>query len=165
MAEHGDTLYVTSHGDQGILVLDQDGEQIDMIIPNVVDQSAKQSVIPNQIAISGDGQCAFTCLHSKKVYLMTLTTHHTQLVSHENIQCPSALLFDAFGNLLIADFTSDSIHLVASGHGLYYGKLLTKRHGIACPNALAFDSDGHLLVAQYGGDVLVVRYRSFEKRL
>ena len=165
MAEHRDRVYVTSCGDKAIRVFDVNGsgsEPVDVIKLHC--STTEQDLVPNHIAINDNGACAFTCLHSKHVYLMSLRDQRVSLVSRDDIHCPSALLFDPFGNLLVADFTADCVHLL-SADGWYYGQLLSKQHGISCPNALAFDNDGHLLVAQYGGDVQVLRYRSLLKRL
>ena len=112
--------------------------------------------------------CSESLTNSDSIFIANMSGCIVHVIENSKdmptpIVCPSALIFDAFSNLLIADFTSDNIHLVSkSGH--YLGCLLSSEHGISCPNAMTFDHDGHLLIAQYGGDVQVYRYLSYVKQ-
>ncbi len=78
------------------------------------------------------------------------------------LKCPSAVCCDSFGNILVADFMNDRVHLL-SKTGEFLGFLLTKENGITCPNFMTLDHENNLYVGQYGGEISVFRYLSFVK--
>jgi len=119
---------------------------------------------PRLYGAGGDGIC-ISCVGADvgrtantEVTGVAAACFDKRLVSE--MKCPSALCCDAFNNILVADFTSDCVHLVSPA-GRFLGRLLTKDDGISCPTFLSLDVDrGRLYVGQYGGEVLVFRYLS-----
>ena len=165
MTEANGLIYISSAGENAIHVYNTKGVFQHTILLPMYDN---EMLNPVCIAVSNTRQIAVTCEKLEKVFLVDNTGCMQHVfesgkdTSHPLV-CPSALTFDAFNNLLVADFTSDSIHLISnSGH--FLGCLLSTEHGISCPNAMAFDHDGHLLIAQYGGDVQIYRYLSYAKQ-
>lgn len=80
------------------------------------------------------------------------------------VKCPSSLICDPFGNVLVSDFMNDSVHFF-DRKGKFLGPILSKQtDSIVCPNKIILDSCGNLYVAQYGGDVFVFDYLSCAKK-
>ena len=162
IAQYSGEIYVTSCDECCIKVFDTTGKQLKIFYPTALESQSKLK--PSLIDISHNGSIAITSFQENSIYFLD----ENGIVISEysdatNIQCPTAIQFDVFGNLLVADFTADCIHLLSQS-GRYLGKLLDKSHKIACPNAIAFDNEGHLLIGQYGGDISVFGYRSISKQ-
>ncbi|ESO10996.1 hypothetical protein HELRODRAFT_167513 [Helobdella robusta] len=84
--------------------------------------------------------------------------------SQTDIKCPTSIICDTFGNLLVSDFINDRISLFSSD-GRFLGVIIDKQtDGISCPNKMMLDSHYKLYVAQCGGDVEVFNYISIVKK-
>ena len=163
IAQYDNQIFVTSCDESCIKVVDQSGKHVRTITPFATEAQTKLK--PSLIDISHSGLVAITSFQDNAIYFLdgdgSVVSEYGDAT---RIQCPSAIQFDDFENLLVADFTADCVHLVSKS-GQYLGRLLDKSHQVACPNALTFDNEGHLLIGQYGGDILVFRYISLSKQM
>lgn len=161
IAEGNGNIYITSTKEGTVNAFSTTGRLLSKI--EIIDDVQLK---PHLICVDGN-RMVITSEGSEKIYFSDLNGNVTCIYdcAREKVKpiiCASALCFDPLGNLLISDFSADSVHIVSrQGHAL--GHLLTKRNGISCPNSMMFDRDGHLLIGQYGGDVKVFRYLSCEK--
>ena len=122
----------------------------------------------NSIATNSSSDIVVSVSETKAVHVFSAcgrflhTYPDTTVAASGMMKCPSAVACDPFGNILVADFTGDCIHLIAQS-GQFVGRMLTCDDGISCPNFVVLDPDGHLCVGQYGGEILLFRYLSYVK--
>ncbi|ELT89541.1 hypothetical protein CAPTEDRAFT_198459 [Capitella teleta] len=157
-------LLVTSSEEKCIWEYDSLGSKIRRLppsghLPSVANPHCLATNSNNDIIISELQGHKVSVYNSEGIIKFCYTGGST---ASEELKCPSSVCCDPFNNILIADFTNDSIHLVSQS-GQFLGHLLTKDNSISCPNFVSLDHEGHLFIGQYGGDISVYRYLSCVK--
>ena len=123
---------------------------------------------PHRLAVDQEGRIFFSDYGAdkkRKFIVMAptgqiLKTYEGPLdinLTLDNTFYPLGVCLDRYGNLLVADWNNDCIHML-NKDGQFVRFLLTKEHGITCPNALAIDSEDQLWVGNGVGDIKVFRY-------
>ena len=163
------TVLVTSAQEKCIHMLScSDGKLLKTI--NLYSDSSQNLLDVHAISVDIDERIIVSSLEDKCIHVYSQSNSllfscpdYTKRSNFE-IKCPSAVCCDSFGNILVADFTSDSVWLI-SRNGQLLGHLLTKKNGISCPNFITLDHNGQLYVGQYGGEICVFRYLSCMKNI
>lgn len=175
LADQGRNVWVTSSKETGRLrkYKCSNGERVATLQLSLPSSSCDRPPFDiHKIASDSDGNIVVSGLDSGNVYVFdasgSLVLRYPPVDDEndgvERSRCLSAICCDSFNNILVADFTNDSIDVIArTGH--FLGRLLTKKNGIACPSCISIDHDGHLCVGQYGGQVLVFRYLSLKRQV
>ena len=154
-------IVITSSEEQCIYKYNSSGELIERF-PPVEETGDNIFQHPHGIAVDSRDNLIIADYQQNCVLWLDATgkpLHRYSGTSDVQLRCPSAVCCDPFDNVLIADFTNDSIHLVSS-KGDFLGYLLTKENDVSCPNFLTLHPDGLLFVGQYGGQIQVFRYLS-----
>ena len=71
---------------------------------------------------------------------------------------PAAICADRIGNILIADFINDQVHIL-SQLGEFIRYLLSRSHSLYRPVSIDLDADGYLWITEETSALRVVRYR------
>ncbi|KAK2165319.1 hypothetical protein LSH36_52g08018 [Paralvinella palmiformis] len=168
------SLIVSSNTEREVKILDMNGQFIRSVrIPNVNDDAGDENrqIMVNAMASTSDDIIVISDAHDCRIIGFSAAdgalkfTYDSSSASGSMppLKCPSAVCCDPFNNILVADFTSNNIHLLSKS-GQFLGCLLDKSSGVSCPNCLTLDSEGHLYIGQYGGDILVYSYINCVKK-
>ncbi len=154
-------LLVTSSDEKQVLLYDKDGRKY------AIPTDGTQLDHPHYISTNEQGHVIVSDFNLNAAFVFDsggklIFKYLGNGAEGGHLKCPSAVCCDTFGNILVADFMNDRVHLL-SKTGEFLGFLLTKENGITCPNFMTLDHENNLYVGQYGGEISVFRYLSFIK--
>lgn len=164
-------LAVSSNAEREVKIIDEAGDFVRSVKIPLVGDGEDDQIMVNAMAVTSDDTLVISDAQHCRIIGFSADdgalkfTYDSSSGSDDvpPLKCPSAVCCDPFNNILVADFTSNNIHLL-SQNGQFLGCLLDNNSGVSCPNCLALDSEGHLYIGQYGGDILVYSYINCVKK-
>jgi len=147
-------LYVADFGHNGVLSMQQDGQQ-DMVVGVYEDKPLKG---PSSISISSDdiyftdsGSFGDTGLHSRTGSLFAIVNRILKPLSYESMAYPSGLAVSKNNKIIyVAEMMANRVlRFFQQPAGVYHSSVFHQFSGGVGPSCLAIDSNGNLFVGHY----------------
>ena len=147
--DHGGKVVVTSKGDNGVFICNNEGDLLQAIKPNGGNSHQKAALhCPLYVSTDKADNIVVTDAASHSVLSMARdgkVLFHVGLQNPEGL--PHGIAVDSHGNILVADSKTEQIELLTH-HGAFVQTLLTAKQGLENPLAVVLSNDGQLVLSE-----------------